>query len=161
VAFKISIVKKIIIAAVAKNRVIGSNGKLPWHIPEDLQHFKELTTGYTILIGRKTFESIGRPLPHRRNVVLSSQTIPGVETFSSIDSAFNALSKEENVFIIGGGNVFAQTLPLADEMYLTLIDKEYDGNVFFPEYEQLLAQQFLLTHEEIKQGYKFVHYRKS
>lgn len=152
--------KKIIIAAVAKNRVIGNNGKMPWHIPEDLQHFKQLTTGHTILMGRNTFEAIGRPLPHRRNVVLSSQKISGVETFVSLESAFDTLSAEEKVFIIGGGNVFAQTLSLADELYLTLIDKDFKGDTFFPEYERLLAQNFYLVDEEIKNGFRFVHYVK-
>jgi dihydrofolate reductase len=153
-------VKKIILAAVAQNRVIGNNGKMPWHIPEDLQHFKQLNTGHTVLMGRKTFESIGHPLPHRRNVVLSSQQISGVETFPSLDAAFQALASEEKVFIIGGGAVFAQTLSMAEEFYLTLIDKDFAGDTFFPEYEQLLKQNFLLTKEDVRVGFRFVHYIK-
>jgi dihydrofolate reductase len=153
-------VKKIIIAAVAKNRVIGNNGKMPWHIPEDLQHFKQLTTGYTILMGRKTFESIGHPLPHRRNVVISSQTISGAETFSSLGAAFQALASEQKVFIIGGGVVFAQTLSIADEFYLTLIEKDFDGNTLFPDYEQFLKQNFSLADDDRRVGFRFVHYIK-
>lgn len=152
--------KKIIIAAVAKNRVIGNNGRMPWHIPEDLQHFKQLTTGHTILMGRKTFESIGHPLPHRRNIVLSSQPISGMETFPSLNDAFRSLAPEEQVFIIGGGAVFAQTLSLADEFYLTLIDKEFTGDTFFPEYELFLKQHFSLVDEEASIGFRFVHYTK-
>jgi dihydrofolate reductase len=153
-------VKKIILAAVAHNRVIGNNGKMPWYIPEDLQHFKQLTTGHTILMGRKTFESIGHPLPHRRNIVLSSQLISGIETFSSLDAAFHAFASEEKVFIIGGGAVFAQTLLLADEFYLTLIDKDFAGDTFFPEYEQFLKQHFTLVEEDIRDGFRFVRFVK-
>jgi dihydrofolate reductase len=153
-------VKKIILAAVDKNRVIGNNGKMPWHIPEDLQRFKQLTTGHTILMGRKTFESIGHPLPHRRIVVLSSQPISGSETFPSLDAAFHALASEEKVFIIGGGAVFAQTLSLVDEFYLTLIDKDFAGDTFFPEYELFLKQYFFLVEEDARDGFRFVHYAK-
>ncbi len=109
-------------------------------------------------MGRKTFESIGHPLPHRHNVVLSSQTISGVETFPSLDAAFSALASEEKVFIIGGGAVFAQTLSLANEFYLTLIDKDFTGDTFFPDYEQLLAQHFSLMEEDVREGFRFVHY---
>jgi dihydrofolate reductase len=151
-------VKKIIIAAVAKNRVIGNNGTMPWHIPEDLQHFKQLTTGHTVLMGHKTFESIGHPLPHRRNVILTSKPIFGVETFHSLDDAFQTLASEEKVFIIGGGTVFAQTLALADEFYLTLLDDEFSGDTYFPEYESLLVQKFILQEENQRDGYRFVHY---
>jgi dihydrofolate reductase len=153
-------VEKIIIAAVAKNRVIGNNGKMPWHIPEDLQHFKQITTGHTVLMGRKTFESIGHPLPHRRNIILTSKPILGVETFPSLDDAFHALASEEKIFIIGGGAVFAQTLVLADEFYLTLIEQDFIGDTFFPDYEYLLKQRFSLMEKDVRNGFRFVHYTK-
>ncbi len=102
--------KLIIIAALNKKRVIGHNGKLPWHISEDLKRFKRLTIGHAVLMGRKTFESMGKPLPDRRNVVLSSKKIPGVETYSTVAAALGALKDQEKIFMIGGGKIFERVL---------------------------------------------------
>ncbi len=152
--------KLILIAAIAKNRVIGNAGKLPWHISEDLKRFKKLTTGHTILMGRKTFESIGKPLPNRRNIILTSQKISGIETYPTIEKALEELRNEEKVFVIGGGEIYQQTLPLADELYLTFVEQEVEGDTFFPEYEKILQQQFQLVNEEIHEGYCFRDYVK-
>ena len=130
--------KLILIAAVNAKRVIGVDGRLPWHISDDLKRFKLLTTGHTVLMGRKTFESIGRPLPNRRNAVLSSHPLSGVETFASLDSALEALKGEEKVFVIGGGQLYAQTLECADELLLTIVENECDGDTFFPPDEEFL-----------------------
>jgi dihydrofolate reductase len=134
-----------IIAAVARNRAIGIDGKLPWHYSEDLKRFKRLTTGHTVLMGRKTFESIGRPLTNRRNVVLSSRPLPGVETYSTLESALRQLRDEEKVFVIGGGAVYASVLERADELYLTVIPRVVEADAFFPPYEHLLGTTFRLV----------------
>ena len=127
-----------ILAAVASNRVIGLNNSLPWHLPEDLKHFKQLTTGHIVVMGRRTFESIGRPLPNRTNVVLSRQhnlNIPGVFIVNSIQEIQERFTTEDRpIFIIGGANLYQQTLPLCQRLYLTEIQQDFTGDVFFPEY---------------------------
>ena len=150
--------KLAVIVAVAHNRVIGRGGKLPWHISEDLKRFKRLTTGHTVLMGRKTFESIGRPLPNRRNVVISSTPQPGVETYRTIPEALKALQGEEKVFVIGGGQLYACLLDSADELYLTLVDQDIEGDTIFPHYEQLLGTHFREVERERHEGYTFVDY---
>ena len=144
-----------LIAAVARNRVIGNEGKLPWHIPEDLKRFKRLTTGHVVLMGRKTFESLGRPLPNRRNVVVTSHPIEGVETYPSIPRALEVLSGEETVFVIGGAKIFSQLLEKTDLLYLTMVDQSPKGDAFFPPFEHLLGHQFILAKREEMPGYSF------
>jgi dihydrofolate reductase len=153
-------VKLAIIVAIARNRVIGKDGKLPWHISEDLKRFKRLTTGHAVLMGRKTFESIGRPLPNRRNVVISSTPQPGVETFRTVAEALEALKDQEKVFVIGGGQLYASLLDSADELYLTLVDQNIEGDTFFPPYEQLLGTRFREVAREEHEGYRFVDYQR-
>jgi dihydrofolate reductase len=149
-----------IVAAIGKNRVIGQDGKLPWHISEDLKRFKKLTSGHTVLMGRKTFESIGKPLSNRRNVVISSKHIPNVETYPSIEAALTALADQDKVFIIGGGQIYAQLLDRADELYLTLVDKRVEGDAFFPPYEHLIGKRFVLVRQEAHGGFAFVDYAR-
>lgn len=127
--------------AMDRNRLIGANNDLPWHLPNDLKFFKEKTTGNTIIMGRKTYESIGRPLPNRRNVVLSKQQLSlpdGVEIIRDIDTVltWNEQNPEEELFVIGGAGIFFHILPYADRMYITYIDEDFDGDVYFPEYSQ-------------------------
>ena len=127
--------KLTIVVAIAKNNTIGCANKLLWHISEDLKHFKRITTGGCIVMGRKTFESIGRKLPNRRNVVISRNkdlTIEGCEIFSSIDDMMENLKDVNEVFIIGGGEIYAQTLPICDKIELTVVDKDYEGDTVFP-----------------------------
>lgn len=150
--------KLAIIAAIGKNRVIGKDGKMPWHIPEDLKRFKRLTTGHTILMGRKTFESIAKPLPNRRNVVISSKPILNIETYPSIEEALAALEDQDKVFIIGGGQIYARLLERTDELYLTFVDKEVEGDAFFPPYEHLLNSEFTLVHKETLAGIAFLDF---
>ena len=133
--------KLIIIAAIARNRVIGRDGKLPWHLSEDLKRVKRLTTGHTLLMGRKTWNSLGKPLPNRRNVVLTRHPIPGVETYASIPAALEALKGEEKVFVFGGAEVFRALLDKADEMYLTIVDQEVEGDALFPRGENRLVRR--------------------
>jgi dihydrofolate reductase len=123
-----------IIVATDAQRGIGINNTLPWKLPEDLAHFKRLTTGHPILMGRKTFESIGRPLPNRRNIVITRNAgwrHDGVETVGSVEAAV-ALLDGTPAFIIGGAEIYQQSLPLADQLIITEIDRTYDCDAFFP-----------------------------
>jgi len=124
------------VVAMASNRVIGRDGKLPWHLPEDLKVFKRLTTGHPILMGRKTYESIGRPLPNRRNLVVSSnlKAIEGVEILCGMD-AFEALGLSGDVFLIGGAQLYEALLPECDELYLSYVYEAYEGDTTFPAFE--------------------------
>ena len=149
-----------IIAAVAQNRVIGREGVLPWHISEDLRRFKRLTTGRAVVMGRKTYESIGKPLPQRRNIVLSSTTIPRVECYHSVQQILSALRVEETIFIIGGAALYTLFLELADDLYLTFIHRNVDGDALFPPYKHLLETLFLETAREDHGDHSFVDYRK-
>ena len=126
-----------LIAAMGENRVIGKGGRLPWHLPLDMQHFKKLTVDHTVVMGRKTFESIGRPLPGRHNIVLSSRpgNAAGVTWVTSLAEARAAAGEVEEVMVIGGGRVYTQLLPRADRLYLTHIDAEVGGDTHFPDYE--------------------------
>lgn len=120
------------------NRVIGRDNQLPWHIPEDLAYFKKHTINKAIVMGRNTYESIGRPLPKRRNIVVSRQqdlTIAGVEVVHSIEEAVKLAEEfHPEVMIIGGEQIFKTVLPTADRLYITLIHDEFEGDTFFPEY---------------------------
>ncbi|MBI2427446.1 MAG: dihydrofolate reductase [Ignavibacteriales bacterium] len=152
--------KLTIIAALNRKRVIGRGGTIPWHIPADLKRFKELTMGNTVVMGRKTFESIGKILPGRRNVVVTSQTLPDVEHYHSLEEAMNAVRSEERVFVIGGGTIFEQTIGRADEMVLTRVDNAEDGDTLFPMPEEYLDQHFVLIREEPHGGFTFQHFSR-
>ena len=131
--------KLTIIVAMDKNRVIGRSGALPWHLADDLQHFRRQTAGKPVLMARKTFESIGRPLPKRRNVVLtrdSSWQAEGVEVVHGLPQALELLSDEPEVMIIGGGTLYAQMMDQADEMQITHVAAEVSGDVVFPQWDE-------------------------
>jgi dihydrofolate reductase len=130
-----------LIAAMAKNRVIGNRGDLPWHEPEDLAHFKRTTSGHAVIMGRKTAESLKfRPLPKRRNLVVTRQhdlTLPGFEVFTEVDAAIAAARMTDpEPYIIGGGELYALTLPQVTTMYLTVVDRDVDGDAFFPVFSE-------------------------
>ncbi len=139
------------IAAMAHDRVIGLDNQMPWHMPADLAHFKRVTLGKPVLMGRKTFESIGRPLPGRRNLVISRNPgfkAPGIEVFSSIDEVLATLSEAESpeeLMVIGGGHLYGQLLPQADRLYLTRIDLAVAGDTRFPAFDD---EQWLLVESE-------------
>ena len=146
-----------LIVAHDKNRVIGYENKMPWHLPGDLQYFKEVTMGKPIIMGRKTFESIGRPLPGRRNIVITRNkqyNSDGIETVSSLDEALMLTKNDEEVMIIGGEQIFRLALPLANRLYITQINAEFNGDTFFPSYE---GWQLVHCQNEIKSndGYTF------
>ena len=150
--------KLILIAALTRNRVIGKDRAVPWDIPEDMKRFKRLTLGHVVLMGRGTYEALSSPLTNRRNVVLTSQKIDGVETYPTIAQALDALKNEEIVYVIGGGQVFAQLLLSAAELRLTLVDQEVDGDTFFPPYEHLIGSLFRLASKEEHKGFAFLDY---
>ena len=128
-----------LIVAASTNNVIGSDGELPWHLPDDLRNFKRLTIGKPIVMGRKTHESIGRPLPDRRNVVISRNLgyeASGCDVVASPAAAMALLNDAEEVMIIGGGQIYAAFLPLADRIHLTRVHTEADGDVTFPDLDE-------------------------
>ncbi len=137
-----------LIVAVSSNGIIGANGQLPWKLPADLRHFRRLTMGHTLLMGRRTYQSLGRPLPGRRNLVVSRDphfAAPGCETFSSIDDAFAAASADEQLFVIGGREIYRQCLPLVDRLYWTHVLAEVAGDTRFP---QVHWQQWKLIEQQ-------------
>ena len=126
------------IAAMAKNRVIGKDNQMPWHLPADLKHFKQVTLGKPVIMGRKTFESIGRLLPGRRNIIVSRAApldAKGAEWVTSLAHAFELLQQSDEVMVIGGAEIYRQCLPLAHRLYLTEIDLTTDGDAYFPDYQ--------------------------
>lgn len=125
-----------IIVACATNRIIGVGGKMPWHLPGDLRRFKQITMGHTIVMGRKTWESIGRLLPGRRHVIVTRQPgygVAGATVVHSIDAAISAARDDREIFIIGGSEIYALALPETDRILLTEIKKDFEGDAFFPE----------------------------
>jgi dihydrofolate reductase len=128
-----------VIAALAKNRVIGIENRLPWRLPEDLAHFKALTLNHPILMGRKTFESLGRPLPGRTNIVITRNPDycnDGCLVADSIPAALALCAEVDEVFFIGGAELYAQVIPLADRLYLTEVDIDAQGDAWFPAYDK-------------------------
>lgn len=152
------------IAAVGRNRELGKGPDLLWPIPADLKRFKEITTGHSIIMGSKTFESIGRPLPNRTNIVVTRDPdleVPDVMVVRSLEDAID-LAGDDEVFIIGGGQIYASALPLADKLYMTLIDaEEPEADIFFPEFEHLFPKKTIEgegAHEGI--NYTWVNFEK-
>lgn len=149
------------IAAMSLNRVIGAGNKLPWHLPDDFKWFKQMTTGHIVVMGRKTFESIGKPLPNRETIVLtrSPQPIAGVHTIARLEELATlepALAGRE-IFICGGAQLYEIALPLCSDLYLTLVQRVVEGDTCFPPFEE----QFELM-EQIRETeqYKILHYRR-
>jgi dihydrofolate reductase len=158
-----------LIAALARNRCIGRQNKLPWHLPEDMKHFRAVTQGHAVLMGRKTWDSLPprfRPLPGRRNVVLTRNPNwreAGAEVAAELPAALARLQGVARVFVLGGAEVYAQAMPLADELHLTEIDADFEGDAFFP----TLAPHWVQEHREDHQAaapnefrFSFVTYRR-
>jgi dihydrofolate reductase len=127
-----------LIVAMSRNRVIGANGKIPWHLPGELRLFKDLTMGHHIIMGRKTWESIGRLLPGRTTVIVTRQGgygVPGAIVAHSLQEAIAACRGDAEIFVIGGADIFREALPLADRVYLTTVDIELAGDTFMPSFE--------------------------
>lgn len=156
------------IAAMASNRVIGKNGDLPWRIPEDFKFFKEKTMGHIMLMGRKTFDSLGKPLPGRLHVVLTRQkdyAPEGAHVFHDIQSALDFCRSQtekwgNEVFVIGGGDIFRELLPMIDRIYLTEIHKEFEGDAFFPEFDRNEFREISRTPRTEPLPFDFVTYER-
>lgn len=157
-----------LIVAMAKSRVIGINNTLPWHLPPDLKHFKELTMGHHIVMGRKTYESIGKPLPGRTSVVVTRNTgyaVPGVLVVNSLPAAIQACDDDDEIFVIGGAELYQQAITLADRIYLTEIDADIHGDAHFPEFNRdewhEISRDMHSQREPQPLDYNFVIYQRN
>jgi len=157
-----------IIVAMAKNRTIGINNTLPWRCPEDLKHFKSLTMGHHMIMGRKTFDSIGKPLPGRTTVVVTRNRelkIEGCTMANSLQQAIDACTGDSEIFVVGGAELYTQALPLADTLYLTEIQQEVKGDAHFPEFNNKEWQEISRDcHHQLQPqplDYHFVTYRRN
>lgn len=150
------------LAAMSENRVIGINNSIPWHLPEDFKWFKKMTLGKTIIMGRKTFDSIGKPLPGRTTWVLSRSTtpIPDVEVFGSLEDILKNLHRagDSPPIICGGSDIYQQTLPLCSDLYLTIVKQNVDGDSFFPEVNHLFQNSELIKDCN---DFRIVHFSKN
>jgi dihydrofolate reductase len=151
-----------LIAAMSENRVIGAGNRIPWSIPSDLKRFSEVTMGHPVIFGRKTFESIGRPLPGRKNIILTEQRgyhVEGASVVHSLAEAFGLCSTVDEVFICGGGPLYRETIARADRIYLTVIHGIYAGDTFFPEIPAAFAE---ISREEVSEEipYAVVRYER-
>ena len=149
-----------LIVAASRNNVIGNEGGLPWHLPDDLGHFKRLTMGKPVIMGRRTFESIGRPLPDRRNIVMTRQadySAKGCEVVSSVDEALELVHGTDEVMIIGGGQVYRDFLQRADRIYLTRVQADVEGDTHFPEIDEAAWQMVRSQHHaaDERHAYEF------
>ena len=150
----------ILVAAVSQNNVIGKKNGIPWYLPEDLKHFKQITTGHIVLMGRKTYESIidrlGHPLPNRKSVVVTRSAdlgvAPGVDVLHSIDEVFKKYT-DQDIYVIGGATIYEQTIIKADKLLITQVHKEYEGDVFFPLIDKTIWKEVERKNYE---GYSFV-----
>lgn len=140
-----------LIAAIAENRVIGKDGRLPWHIPDDLKHFRTLTEGNSVIMGRRSYAEIGKPLPRRQTIILTRDgdfTAAGCTVAHSLGEAIS-FAEHDEIFIAGGASVYAEAMALCDRLYLTAIDAAFDGDTFFPTFNET---DFRLTEERIGTG---------
>ncbi|MBY0244222.1 MAG: dihydrofolate reductase [Sphingobacteriaceae bacterium] len=139
-----------IVVAIAQNNAIGKNNQLLWHLPADLKHFKEITSGHTIIMGRKTFESIGKALPNRKNIVISRNATLNIENIfiaNSLEQAIEKCENEKEVFIIGGAEIYKQTLEICDKIELSTIHQSYEADTFFPEIDPKIWE---ITHSTLR-----------
>lgn len=158
-----------IIAAIAKNNALGKNNDLIWHLPADLKRFKKVTTGHYILMGRNTFESIGKPLPNRTTVIITRKTdyfVDGCLIANSIEDAIDLVEGDNEIFVIGGAQIYKQVLAkeLADKLDITIVHQEFEADVFFPEIDlkiwKEVAREDFKADEKNKYNYSFVTYQK-
>ena len=152
-----------LIAALGKNRVIGNENKLIWNIPADMKRFREITSGKSVIMGRKTFESIGKPLPKRKNIIITrdkNYKADGCIVVHSLNGALKAAGDGE-IMVIGGAQIYAEFLPRANKMYLTIIGREFEGDAYFPEYnENEWKEVSREVHEENDLNYSFIDFER-
>lgn len=157
-----------LIAAMDRNRLIGKDNDLPWHLPQDLKYFKEVTKGHAVIMGRKTFESIGRPLPHRENITVTSNKeldIPNCQVMHSAEEAVRfAKNRNEECFVIGGSTLYTEILPFADKLYVTKIDETFEGDRYFPEFSEaeweIVSRRKGLKDDKNPYDYEFLVYQR-
>jgi dihydrofolate reductase len=156
-----------IIVAFANNRVIGKDNQLIWYLPNDLKHFKAITSGHPVIMGRKTFDSIGRLLPNRKNIIITRNAeyqVEGAHVFNSLEEAINSCDQGEEIFIIGGSEIYGQALALAHKIYLTELLHDFEGDAFFPEinFEEwiLISEEVGVTDEKNKWEHRFKLYNR-
>ncbi|MBV8389047.1 MAG: dihydrofolate reductase [Mucilaginibacter sp.] len=151
-----------IVVAIAENYAIGKHNQLLWHMPADLKHFKQITSGHTVIMGRKTYDSVGKPLPNRRNIIITRQDIiiPGCEVVKSVDAALELCKGEEEVFIVGGAEIYKLAMNKTDRIYLTIIHHSFDADSFFPEIDYMewkeTAREDHRPDEKHKYAYSFI-----
>lgn len=156
-----------LIAAIGKNNELGINNKLLWNLPEDMKHFRNITRGHTVVMGRKTFESIGRPLPQRRNIILTRDTKyshEGIEVIHTLEDLKNITTNTEEVFIIGGGELYTETIAQAQTLYITHVDTTCNADTFFPTIDTSWKRAKEETHTKDSThdyNYTFVTYKKN
>lgn len=155
------------VVAVSENNCIGKDNQLLWHLPEDLKHFKNITTGGTIIMGRKTFESIGKPLPNRISIVITTQKnfdAKGALVVSSLDVALEKCKNKEEVFIVGGGEIYKYSLPFTDFIYLTKVHHHFEGDTFFPALNPLEWEVVMESYHDADEKhafpYSFINYKR-
>ena len=155
------------VVAAAENNAIGKDNQLLWHLPNDLRFFKRTTTGHTVVMGRKTYESVGKPLPNRRNIIITRQAgykVAGTEVVHSLSEALERCADEEEVFIVGGAEIYRQALPLLDRIYLTRVHAQPEGDSFFPELDdeawKLVAEERHSADERHAYSYAFRIYER-
>lgn len=156
-----------LIAAMGQGRVIGKDNDLIWHLPDDLKHFKNLTKGHHVIMGRKTYESMGRPLPARTNIVITRQKdfkAPGCILVHTLEEAIRKAEGDSQPFVIGGGEIYKQALKYAQTIELTVVDAEFDGDTYFPEFDTNIWKEVERTHhttdEKHKYAFDFIRYKK-
>jgi len=152
-----------LIAAMANNRIIGRDNKMPWHLPADLKHFKQVTMGKPVIMGRKTFESIGKPLPGRQNIIITRQSglaLNGCDIVHSIEDAIALVKNIDEVMIIGGGTIYESMIDKADRLYITLIELEADGDTQFPAWNEdewsIIDEEPHLADDKNPYNYRFI-----
>jgi dihydrofolate reductase len=156
-----------IIAAIANNNALGKNNDLIWHLPADLKRFKKITLGHHVIMGRKTFESLGKPLPNRTTIIITRNTdyqVQGCIVVNDLITAIKEAGEDENPFILGGAEIYKQAMPLADVLDLTLVHESFDADAFFPEIDMSVWKEVNredhLADEKNKYDYSFVQYKK-
>lgn len=148
-----------IVVAIASNYAIGKNNQLLWHLPKDLKHFKDITAGGTVIMGRKTFDSVGKPLPKRRNIVITRKTveIEGCEVVNSVGAALALCKTEDEVFIVGGAEIYRQTMPLVNRIYLTIVHHSFEADTFFPEIDYKEWKEIEKEDHETDEKHQFAY----
>lgn len=148
-----------IVVAISSNYAIGKNNQLLWHLPKDLKHFKDVTSGHTVIMGRKTFDSVGKPLPRRRNIVITRQEIKieGCEVVNSLEAAIDLCKNEDEVMIVGGAEIYKQAMHITNRIYLTIVHHTFEADTFFPEIDYKEWKETAREDHEADEKHQFAY----